>query len=181
MQIIPRRFIRGGIDALEEDGPTDENLKAAWKCQRIVERTTKRTWTAPAAARAVCSAIRHGASKTEIDKEIRRRCLPSKETICDCQEVYNVLRLVLTVSAAIAILIAISRVAGIALPVLLSTVIIRFLPRRIALLLGGVRSSVLRITDQTSTIEGVFFRVNETVRAIQRQNPGTLSATGRRG
>jgi hypothetical protein len=169
-QLIPKRFIRGGIRVLEEEGGTDENLEGAWKCNRIVERTTKRVFTAPAAARAVCSAIRHGASKAEIDKEIRKRCLPSQEKICDCQEVYNTLRLVLTAAAAIAILIAISRAMPVAIPVILSTVVIRFFPRAIRLLLGRVRSDVLKLPDATRTIEGVFVRVRETVAAIDRVN-----------
>jgi hypothetical protein len=118
----------------------------------------------------VCSAIRHGASKAEIDKEIRKRCLPSKETLCDCQEVYNTLRLVLAAGAAIAILIALSRVVPVALPVILSTVVIRFFPRAIRLLLGNARSTLLRLPDATRTIEGTFVRVRDTVAAIERVN-----------
>jgi len=169
-QIIPRKFIRAGIDELEESGATDANLKGAWRCLRIVERTTKRTWTAPAAARAVCSAIRHGASKAEIDKQIRKRCLPSDEKICDCQEVYNTLRLVLSAAAVIGILIVISRALPVALPVILSTIVIRFLPRAIRLVLGRARSEILRLPDATRTLEGVFVRVRETVAAIDRVN-----------
>jgi len=170
-QIIPRRFIRQGIDALEEEGATDEQLEGAWKCQRIVERTTKRVFTAPAAARAVCSAIRHGASKAEIDKEIRKRCLPSREKICDCQEVYNTLRLVLSAAAVIGILVVISRALPVAIPVILSTIVIRFLPRAIRLVLGRARSEILKLPDATRTLEGVFVRVREPVQAVDRLNP----------
>ena len=169
-QIIPRKFIRAGIDELEESGATDEQLHQAWLCRRIFERSTKRVWTAPAAARAVCSAIKHGATKAEIDKQIRKRCLPSQEAICDCNEVLITLRLVATAAVAIGLVIAISRVAGLALPVILSTIVIRFLPRAIRVALGNLRSSVARLPDATRTIEGTFVRVRDTIRSIERVN-----------
>ena len=160
---------------------TDSQVESGFRCYVRPNRSTKRTFGAESAARAVCAAIRHGTPKTEIDKAVREKCLPGKETICDCSEVYNTLRLVLTAAAAIAILLSISRVTTVALPVILATIIIRLLPARIAGLLAGVRQSVLLLPNATRTIEGVFFRVNETVKTIQRQNPGIVSSSGARG
>lgn len=147
---------------------TDTQVESGFRCYVRPNRSTARTWTAAAAARAVCSAISHGATKAEIDNQVRKRCLPSKEAICDCQDVLLTLRLVLNAAVAIALVIAISRVAGLALPVILSTVVIRFLPRAIRIALGNVRSSALKLPDATRTIEGVFVRVRETVRSIER-------------
>ena len=147
---------------------TDTQVESGFRCYRRPNRSTKRTFDAKSAARGVCAAIRHGTPKTEIDKEIRKRCLPSKEALCDCNEVLLTLRLVLNAAVAIALVIAISRVAGLAIPVILSTVVIRFLPRAIRVLLGNVRSSVLQLPAATRTIEGTFVRVREQVAAIQR-------------
>lgn len=149
---------------------TDTQVESGFRCYVRPNRSTKRTFGAASAARAVCAAIKHGTPKTEIDKEVRERCLPGKETLCDCQEVYNTLRLVLTAAAAIGIVIALSRVVPVALPVILSTVVIRFFPRAIRLLLGNVRSTVLQLPNATRTIEGVFVRVRDTVQAIERAN-----------
>jgi uncharacterized membrane protein len=160
---------------------TDTQVETGFRCYVRPNRSTKRTFDADSAARAVCAAIKHGTTKAEIDREVRDRCLPGKETICDCDKVRDVLLQVLTAAAAIAIILAIARTAALALPVLLSTVIIRLLPRRIAGLLTGAREAVLRLPDSTRTIEGVFFRVNEAVKEIQRRNPGTISSSGVRG
>lgn len=159
-QVVPRKFIRAAIDELEEEGATDALLHQAWVCRRVFERSTKRTWNAKAAARAVCVAIKNGHSKAEIDREVQKKCNVGQPA-CDCEKAELLVRQILTISAAVGIVLLLARFSSALLPVILNVVILRLLPRVISRQLGAVREAVKALPDQTRVIEGVFRRVRD--------------------
>jgi hypothetical protein len=87
---------------------------------------------------------------------------------CDCESVALTVRQVLTIAAVVVLAIAVARTVATAIPVILSTVILRFLPRFIANRLTSALPFAKQITEQARTIEGVFVRVREEAIRITR-------------
>lgn len=159
-QVVPKRFIKAAIDELEEEGATDALLEGAWICRRPLNRTLKRTWDAKSAARAVCVAIKNGHSKSEIDREVQRKCNVGQPA-CDCEKAELLVRQILTITAAVGIVILLARFSQALLPVILNVVILRLLPRAISRQLTGIREAVRALPDQSRVIEGVFTRIRQ--------------------
>lgn len=167
-QLVPKRFIKAAIDEFEEEGATDANVEGAWICRRIVERTTKRTWDAKSAARAVCVAIKNGHSKASIDREVQRRCKVGQPE-CDCERAELLVRQILTVAAAVGVALVLARFASALLPAILNVVVLRLLPRIIRTQLGRVREAARLLPDQSKVIEGVFTRIRSEAEVIFRR------------
>jgi len=152
-------------------------------CRWVPRRSVPRHWNAKGAARVVCHALSHGHSRREIDDEIQKRCQGAKPQACDCNSVELLLRQVLVMAAAVAILLAISRVGALALPVILATIVLRLLPNAVRVALIGVRGQVRQLPDASKVIEGTFFRVREELSKIEaaRRSGSTISSSGVRG
>lgn len=119
---------------------------------------------AKTAARMTCAAIRHGATKASIDREVQLKCNVGQPE-CDCERILLTLRQVLTIAASVGLALAVIDVIVVALPLVL---------RRIPLIgtiLGRIATTtVLRqLSNEARTIEGVFVRVREEVALIERQ------------
>jgi hypothetical protein len=138
-----------------------------FKCRWVPNRSPKRRITRDDAARFVCYAIKGGARKHEIDREVERRCAAKAEK-CDCESVLLTLRQVLVISAAVALALFVVRFAAAALPAILSIIAVRLLPRAVQQALPGIARAAKEVTDQSRVIEGTFRRVRDTVVELER-------------
>lgn len=111
-----------------------------------------------------CAAIKHGVPKAEIDRAVQAKCNVGNPQ-CDCERALLTLRQVLTISAVVSLLVAISSAL-----VLVPFVVATRLPLigRVLLRLGGSQA-IKQLQDQTATIEGVFVRVRNEVSLIERE------------
>lgn len=117
-----------------------------------------------AAARFTCAAIKHGNSKASIDRAVQRKCGVGAPE-CDCERALLTLRLVLTISAAVGVLVAVATALVTTVPL----IILRRIPILGAILGRLLQNSVMRrIEAQRDAIEGVFFRVREEVQLIEQ-------------
>lgn len=136
-------------------------------CRWVPRRDPARRVDVAAAARFACKAIARGATKAEIDREIRRRCNVG-DVECDCERVRLLLRQVLVAFAAVALALTLLTPARALIPIILTTIFTRLLPQFIVRQLPNLARGVRQLPDLSRTIEGVSVRIRGELEAIER-------------